>query len=121
MMARQTPRPEPAAWLALGLLSFVFSWWAWQKGAYFGVVLLPGAILLCAATFMLLRFGPWRIDLRLSRPVIFALGGLTALGGWALLSALWSPAPDVAVFDGQRILIYALAFGLGLFMCNLLG
>jgi hypothetical protein len=121
MMARQSLRLEPAAWLARALLSVVWWWWGWQKGAYFGVVLLPGAILLCIAAFLLVRFGPWRIDLRLSRPVIVALAALTALGGWALLSALWSPAPDVAVFDGQRILIYALAFGLGLFLCNLLG
>src|SRR5688500_565427 len=120
-MARKTLRLEPAAWLALGLLSFVWSWWAWQKGAYFGVVLLPGAILLCIASFLLVRFSPWRIDLRLSRPVIVALAGLVVLGGWELLSALWSPAPDVAVFDGQRVLVYALCFGLGLGLCNLLG
>jgi O-antigen ligase len=121
MMARQSSRLEPAAWLGLALLSFVWSWWAWQKGAYFGVVLLPGAILLCVATFFLVRFGPWRIDVRLSRPVIVAIAGLVGLGGWALLSALWSPAPDVAVFDGQRILVYALVFTLGISICNLLG
>jgi hypothetical protein len=121
MMARQTSRLEPAAWLALVLLTFVWAWWAWQKGAYFGVVLLPGAILLCVATVLLVRFAPWRADLRLSRPVLVALGALGALGCWALLSALWSPAPDVAVADGQRILVYALCFGLGIGLCNLLG
>src|SRR4051794_6362482 len=121
MMARQSLRLEPAAWLGLALLAFVWSWWAWQKGAYFGVVLLPGAILLCAATFLLVRFGPWRIDLRFSRPVIVAIAGLVGLGGWALLSALWSPAPDIAVFDGQRILVYALVFTIGISICNLLG
>ena len=121
MMARQTSRLEPAAWLALALLSFLWSWWAWQKGAYFGVVLLPGTILLCIATFLLVRFAPWRIDLRLSRPVVIALTGLVVLGGWELLSALWSPAPDVAIFDGQRVLVYALCFGLGIGLCNLLG
>ena len=121
MMARPTPRFEPAAWLALGLLSFVWSWWAWKEGAYFGVVMLPGAILLCAATALLVRFSPWRMDLRLSRPVLVALACLAGLGGWALLSALWSPAPDTAVATGQRVLVYALAFGLGLGLCNLLG
>ncbi len=121
MMARQTSRLEPAAWLALALLSFVWSWWAWKEGAYFGVVMLPGAILLCAATALLVRFGPWRMDLSLSRPVVVALAGLAGLGAWALLSALWSPAPDVAVATGQRVLVYALAFGLGLGLCNLLG
>ena len=54
------------------------------------------------------RFAPWRIKLSLSRPVVVALAALTALGVWALLSALWSPAPDIAIGDGQRILVYAL-------------
>ncbi len=121
MMARPTSRTEPAAWVALGLLTFVWSWWAWQKGAYFGVVLLPGAILLCIATVLLVRLAPWRMDLRLSRPVVVALATLGGLGVWTVLSALWSPAPDVAVADGQRVFVYALAFGLGLALCNLLG
>jgi len=128
-MAEETPeeaerpkaRLEPAAWLALILLSGTWAWWAWQKGAYFGTVLLPGLILLCAGAALLIRFAPWRARLSLSRPVIIALGALTALGCWALLSALWSPAPDVAIGDGQRMLVYALAFGLGLGLCNLLG
>lgn len=112
---------EPAAILTLVLLCATWAWWAWQKGAYFGVVLLPGAILLCLVAALLTRFAPWRGQLALSRPVILALCGLTALGLWALLSALWSPAPDVAIGDGQRILVYALSFALGLALCNLLG
>jgi O-antigen ligase len=120
-MARPTSRLEPAAWLALALLTIVWSWWTWQQGAYFGAVLLPGAILLCMVTALLVRFAPWRGDLRLSRPVLIALVSLAGLGGWELLSALWSPAPDVAIADGQRVLVYALAFGLGLLACNLLG
>ena len=114
-------RLEPAAWLALILLSATWGWWAWQKGAYFGVVLLPGTILLCIGGALLLRFAPWRAKLSLSRPVMVALAALTALGIWALLSALWSPAPDIAIGDGQRILVYALCFGLGVGLCNLLG
>jgi hypothetical protein len=121
MAERPTSRLEPAAWLALALLSTAWAWWAWKQGAYFGVVLLPGAILLCAGTALLVRFAPWRAELRLSPPVVVALGALTALGCWALLSALWSPAPDVAILDGQRILVYALSFGLGVGLCNLLG
>src|SRR5215208_1513466 len=120
-MARPTFRLEPAAWLGLALLAVVWSWWAWQKGAYFGVVLLPGAILLSATAVLLLRFTPWRIDLRLCRPVGVAVAALAGLGAWELLSALWSPAPDIAVADGQRVLVYALAFGLGLWLCNVLG
>ena len=59
---------EPAAWLALALLSGVWGWWAWQDGAYFGVVLLPGAIVLCAGAALLVRFAPWRGRLSLSPP-----------------------------------------------------
>ncbi len=118
---RPSGRLEPAAWLALILLSATWSWWAWQKGAYFGVVLLPGAILLCVGAALLLRFAPWRAQLTRSRPILIALAALTGLGVWALLSALWSPAPDVAIGDGQRILVYALCFGLGVGLCNLLG
>ena len=119
------PRPssplEPAAWLALALLSVAWGWWAWQEGAYFGVVVLPGTIMLCAGAALLVRFAPWRAELRLSPPVVIAIGALSALGCWALLSALWTPAPDIAIADGQRILVYALSFGLGVGLCNLLG
>ena len=121
----ETPQPrsslEPAGLVLLALLSVVWGWWAWQDGAYFGVVLLPGAIVLCLGGGLLAGFAPWRADWRLSRPAALALVGLTALAIWSLLSALWSPAPDVAVEDGQRIAIYALAFGLGVWLCNLLG
>jgi len=112
---------DRAAWVALGLLSLVWAWWAAKEGAYFGVVLLPGAILLCVGTALLVRFAPWRASLRFSPPVIVALCALTALGCWALLSALWTPAPDLAIADGQRILVYALSFGLGVGLCTLLG
>ena len=53
--------------------------------------------------------------------VIVALAAPIALGGWAALSAVWSPAPDLAIADGQRILAYAVAFALGLWLCDLLG
>ncbi|HEY8001053.1 MAG TPA: O-antigen ligase family protein [Solirubrobacterales bacterium] len=123
--AEASPRPssplDPAAWLALALLSAVWAWWAWQQGAYFGVVLLPGGIVLCIGAALLVRFGQWRVNLRLSPGVLIALVALTALGCWALLSALWSPAPDIAIADGQRMLIYALCFGLGVGLCSLLG
>ena len=61
------------------------------------------------------------IDLRLSKPALLALAALTALAAWTALSALWSPAPDIALVDGERVLLYALLFGLGIWLCNLLG
>ena len=83
-------------------------------------MLLPGTILLCATTALLAWTAPWRGSLRASRPATIALASLAGLGGWAALSALWSPAPDIAIGDGQRILAYALAFGLGIWLCHLL-
>ncbi|MGH2987322.1 MAG: hypothetical protein ACRDLO_11645, partial [Solirubrobacterales bacterium] len=118
---RAQPRVQPAAWFVLGLLVVIWSWWAWQKGGYFETVLLPGAILLCVGAALLVLFFPGRPDIRHRRSAVVALAALTALGVWSALSALWSPAPDVAIGDGQRILVYALAFGLGLWLCNLLG
>jgi tetratricopeptide (TPR) repeat protein len=113
--------PDLAGLFALGLMTIVWSWWAWQKGAWFGVVFLPGAILLCAGLFVLIWVAPWRGRLRRSPAAAVGLGGLVALGVWAALSSLWTPAPNVAIVDGQRILVYALAFGLGIWLVMLLG
>ena len=107
--------------LLLAALAIVWSWWAANDGAFFGTVLLPGTILLCAITVLLAWAAPWRASLRPSQPVAIALVLLAGLGVWAALSALWSPAPDVAIETAQRILTYALAFGLGIWLCNLLG
>ncbi len=115
------PRVEPAGVFALALLTTVWAWWATNEGAYFGEVLLPGTIVLCLGTALLAGFAPWRAKLLHSRPVGVALGALAALGLWSLLSALWTSAPNVAVEDAQRILIYALSFGLGIWLCTLLG
>ena len=114
-------RQEPAAALLLAVLAIVWSWWAAKFGAFFGTVLLPGTMLLCATTVVLAWAAPWRATLRPSRPATIALAALAALGVWAALSALWSPAPDVAIETAQRILTYALAFGLGIWLSNLLG
>ena len=114
-------RVEPAAWLLLGALAAVWSWWAVKSGGFFGVVLLPGTVALCAVTPLVVWTAPWRGRLRKSVATIVCLTSLTALGAWAAVSAAWSPAPDAAIADGQRILAYALAFGLGVWLCNLLG
>jgi hypothetical protein len=112
---------EPAGVFLLAVLAIVWSWWAVKYGAFFGTVLLPGTILLCGATVLLVWTAPWRAGLRPSRPAAIALASLAALGAWATLSAVWSPAPDIAIATGQRILVYALAFGLGIWLCTLMG
>jgi hypothetical protein len=111
---------KPAAAVALVLVSGVWIWWTLAEGGYFPLVLLPSGVVLCVGAALLARWAPWRLDLRRSPAAALALASLAALGVWSLLSATWSPAPDVAIGDGQRILVYALAFGLGLGLCNLL-
>lgn len=105
--------------VVLILLSGVFAVWAWQHGGWFGNALYPGTVVLAAGVVLLALFAPAHIRLR-GWPAV-ALGSLIALGVWAGLSGFWSPAPDVALEDAQRILTYAMAFGLGLWMCALLG
>jgi len=112
-------RPELAGFYVLVALTGIWSWWAAESGAWFGVVLLPGAILLCAVLIVLCVVAP-APGLRMRPALVAAIAALIALGAWATLSALWSPAPDAAVADGQRILVYAVAFGLGLWMAVLL-
>lgn len=110
-----------AALATLLLLTATWSWWAIKQGAYFGVVLYPGLLLLCAALIPLLWAAPWRASLRASRPVTVALAAIFGLAAWSALSAVWSPSPDVAIADSQRIAVYGIAFVLGLWLCNLLG
>jgi hypothetical protein len=109
------------ALVLLVVLSGVWAWWGWKQGAYFGVVLLPGAVVLSLVAILYSSIAPWPAGARLSRPAAIAIAALAALGCWEALSAIWSPAPDVAVFDGQRVLVYALSFGLGVWLCLLLG
>ena len=102
----QAPGPssplEPARLAgALALLSVAWAWWAWQEGAYFGVVLLPGTILLCAGAALLVRFAPWRCRrCGLSPPVAIALAALAALGG--LGAALGALEPGARRRDRRR-------------------
>jgi O-Antigen ligase len=106
--------PHPAAILVCVVLAATWSWWALKDGAYFGVVLLPGGVLLCLVLALLLRSAPWSVALRPPAPAALALLALIGLGAWAALSALWSPSPAAAIADGQRILIYAVVFALGI-------
>ncbi len=118
----QAPRRQriaPAALVTLVLLAGLWAVWAWQYGGWFGTALYPGTVVLAIGVVLLALFAPLRPRLR-GWPTL-ALGGLIGLGFWAALSALWSPSPDVAIEDGQRILTYAMAFLLGAWLCTLLG
>src|SRR5688572_21390681 len=109
-----------AAAIALGVMSAVWVWWACKEGAYFGAVMYPGLVVLCAGLILAGSRAAWSGALVLSTPSKLALGGLLGLGTWSALSAMWSPAPDIAIADAQRILGYAIAFGLGIWLRVLL-
>lgn len=110
-----------AAVLALGLVGGTLAWWGLAEGAYYGRVMYPGVALLGLGVIVLLATAPWRASLAVSGRARLALYALLALGAWSAASALWSPAPDIAIEDGQRIVGYALFFGLGIWGCALLG
>jgi hypothetical protein len=116
---RELPWPRLAAALPLTVVGAVLIWWGWKSGAYFGVVFLPGTIVLLALLAVLLVFAPW--PARLAGPVRVALLALLALAAWTGLSAIWSPAPDTAIADAQRVVGYATLFVLGLWLALLLG
>ena len=120
--------PEPAAIVPLLLLTGVWAWWAWKIGAYLGSisvpitgVVFPGTLILCAGTILVAWTAPLRASLAAAPPVRAAAVAIVALASWYLLSAFWSPAPDAAIIDAQRVFAYAMAFGLGICLCNLLG
>lgn len=110
-----------AAVLALSLLGGTLTWWVLREGAYFGSVMYPGLALLAAGMVVLMATAPWRASLAVSGPARLALFSLLALAIWSLISALWSPTPDIAVEDAQRIVGYAIFFALGIWGCALLG
>jgi O-antigen ligase len=108
----------PAGIAAVALLAGLFAWWAWKEGAYFETVFLPGAIVLCAGLVVIATAVPLP---RVRAAPLVAVGSLLLLAAWAALSALWSPSPDIALGDGQRVAVYALLFVAGLWAGQLLG
>jgi hypothetical protein len=116
---RRAATPPAIAALPLLIVGAVFAWWAWKNGAYFGVVFLPGAMILLLLVGALLLFAPW--PGKLSGAPRVALLSLLVLATLTLASALWSPTPDVAIADAQRVLGYGAVFGIGMWLCLLLG
>ena len=109
-----------AAILALGFLGGTLTWWTLKEGGYFGRVMYPGVGLLGLGLILLLATAPRRAVLRVPGLARVGIYGLLALGAWSLASALWSPTPDIAVQDAQRIVGYAIFFVLGIWACALL-
>lgn len=107
------------AGLVIAVVTAIWIWWALRQGAYFGVVFLPGALILLLLLGGLLLYAPLPGRIR-----GWPAAALLALAGIALLSALsaiWSPSPATAIADAQREAAYAVSFALGLWTCLLLG
>lgn len=100
-------------------MTAVWTWWGWKQGAYFGTVMLPGAIALFAIAGTVLLAVPLSIRLR-GAPAV-ALGALSGIALLTTASLFWSPTRDVAAQDAERAITYAVVFFLGIALCHLLG
>ena len=54
----------------------------------------------------------------LTRPALVALGGLTGLAAWALLSSAWAPSITQAVTEGNRLFVLAVILATGLVLVS---
>jgi O-Antigen ligase len=97
-----------AAAAALGVVGGL----AFDAGGYFPTAYLEGGAAALAALGVLLAVALPRYAL--SAHALAGLGTLALLAAWTGLSAAWSPAPDTALADLQRDLLYVALFGLGL-------
>lgn len=100
-------------------MTAVWIWWGWKQGAYFGTVMLPGAIALLALAATVLLAVPLSIRLR-GAPAV-ALGALSGIALLTTASLLWSPTRDVAAQDAERAITYAVVFFLGIALGLLVG
>jgi hypothetical protein len=108
-----------AGLLLLAAIAALFTWWGLDAGAYFAPTFYPGELGLLGLLAVLVIGVPLRA--RLSGPALVALVAVVALGGWALLSILWTPTREAALVDTHKIIIYAALFGLGIWIASLLG
>ena len=106
------PDSRVAAYLLGATLLVVWTWWALGQGAFFGTVLLPGAILIYAV--LALTVGSVRLPIASRGPHVIALLAFAGLALWTALSMLWTPAQDLALDYAQRAFVYTFAFVAGL-------
>ncbi len=111
----RTPRDNVlAAWIFGVVLLGLWTWWALAQGAFFGTVLLPGAIILYLALALMVGFA--RIPVAPRGPHAIAFACFLGLAIWTALSIIWSPAQDLALDYAQRAFLYAAAFAVGLLL-----
>ena len=85
---------------------------AWRQGGYFpDTFMTAGAVVFGVLTFVLVVRPPyWRV----STGALTAIAALAGLAVWTAISSRWSSAPDVALEDFARTLLYVGMLGLGL-------
>jgi len=106
-------------YVALVAMTATWTWWTLDSGAYFGVVFYPGAILMLGVLLVMLRVANWHG--RLSGAPLIAVVALGVLALYTFVSIVWSPAREAALSDSHRVILYAVAFGIGVWTCHLLG
>jgi len=112
LILRAPPANRLAALLLAGSMLALWTWWALASGAFFGTVLLPGAIVLYLV--LIITVGLARLPISPRGPHAVALAALLALALWTALSLLWTPARELAFDYAQRSFVYAAAFAAGL-------
>jgi len=94
--------------LTIVLPAAVLAGSAWADGGYFArtwgwLLVVAGAVVAAAATAV--------ERLELGRRALVFVGGLLALGAWQLASSVRAVAPDAAVLEAERTLLYAAVAG----------
>jgi hypothetical protein len=119
-LGRRSLSPSAAtAVFVLVVLAFIFGWWAWKQGAYFGPVFYPGAIGLFLVLALYLLIVP--CPLRIEGGARIALLALTALAAWTLISILWTPTRAAAVGYSERAFAYAAVLFVAMWATRMLG
>jgi hypothetical protein len=76
---------------------------AWSSGGYFprtwGAMLLVAALVIGAAAILAERIEP-------DRRAALVVGALLGLGLWQVVSRAWAVAPDAAILEAERTLVY---------------
>lgn len=85
---------------------------AWRAGGYFPPSYLSAGAVAFGVLGVLLVVRPPHYEI--STHALVAFGGLAALAVWTGLSSRWSSAPDAALAEMQRSLVYVGLFGLAL-------
>ena len=85
---------------------------AWRQGGYFADAFLPAGCAVFAVLAVVLVVRPPYY--RIATPALVSVAALGALAAWTGLSSRWSSAPDVALEDFERDLLYVGVLGLGI-------